>query len=173
MSKYAKEVNRCLLSIRAGDKSAMETLFDITANHLKVVIKYYLIDKSYLDDVLLQTYERAFSYINSFNSEFDGYNWLCGIAKNLAYAYNKKEITTCDIDSLNLEDVSDDWVNNIETQIDLSRAIKDLDDIDKEIVFLRFYMHDSLSKIAQKLGVSKVAIHKRLKRICKIIREEY
>ncbi len=88
MSRYAKEVNRCLLSIREGDESAMLTLFDLTANHLKAVIKCYLFDKSYLDDVLLQTYERAFFYIKSFDSKLDGYNWMCGIAKYLSYSYN-------------------------------------------------------------------------------------
>ncbi len=173
MSKYAKEVNLCLLNIRKGDESAMTTLFDLTANHLKAMVKGYLVNKIYLDDVVLETYERVLSYINSFNPELDGYNWMCGIAKNLAYSYNGKETPTYDIDLLKDDKEYKDWLDNLETKIDLSLVIKELDDIDKNILFLRIYMQESLKEIALKLGVSKVAVHKRLKRIYRTIREKY
>lgn len=173
MSKYAKEVNKCLLSIRAGDKSAMATLFDITANHLKAIVKCYLANKMYLDDVVLETYERVFLYINSFNPKLDGYNWMCGIAKNLAYSYNGKEMPTCSMDISNGDVALNDLLGDIDTKIDLLLAIKHFDEVDKKILFLRFYLQESLSEIAQQLGVSKVAVHKRLKKICKSIRENY
>ncbi len=173
MSKYAKEVNLCLLNIRKGDESAMTTLFDLTANHLKAMVKGYLVNKIYLDDVVLETYERVLSYINSFNPELDGYNWMCGIAKNLAYFYNGKETLTYDMDLLKVDKEHNDWIDKLETKIDLSQVIKYLDDKDKYILYLRVYRQESLNEIALKLGISKTAVHKRLKRIYKIIREKY
>ncbi len=173
MSKYAKEVNKCLLSIRDGNKSAMTTLFDLTANHLKVIVKGYLFNKIYLDDVVLETYERVLSYIDSFKPELDGYNWMCTIAKNLAYSYNNKELPTCEINSTNYNVAYDDWLNNLEMQMDLSLATKDFDEVDKKILYLRFYFEKSLNEIAQELGCSKVAVHKRLQKICKLIRKNY
>lgn len=173
MSRYVKEVNMCLLRIQAGDESAMTSLYNITANHLKAMIKGYLKNKLFLDDVLLETYERVFLYINSFNPKLDGYNWMCSIAKNLAYAYNNEEIPTVDIDLLKGEVVPDDWLEALETQMNLSLVMKYFDDIDKKVLYLRHYTQESLSEIAKKIGVSKTAVHKRLKNIYKIIRENY
>lgn len=173
MSRYVHEVNRYLSSIRKGDRSAMLKLYDLTANHLKGVICLYLGNKTYLDDVLLETYERVHTYIDSFDAEQDGYNWMCGIAKNLAYTYNKKEMCAYDTVATEVEPIAEDWCETLEIQMDLSSATKDLDDVDKRILYLRFYMQATLDEIAQEIGVSKPAIHQRLKKIVKIIRKNY
>lgn len=124
MSKYAKEVNECLISIQKGDQSEIKTLINITSNHLKAMIKGYLVNKIFLNDVLFETYERVLLYIKSFNPLLDGYNWMCRIAKNLSYAYNKDEMPTENIDDLNEEIIPTDWQESIETKIDLELAIK-------------------------------------------------
>ena len=173
MSKYAKEVNMYLLSIREGDESAMKKLYDLTANHLKGFIWGYLRNKSYLDDVLMQTYERALSYIATFDAKKDGYNWLCEIAKNLAYSYYSKDVPTVDIDSLQGEAFSNNWSDDLEAKIDLSLAMEKLNETDQRIFYLRVYVQATLSEIGKEFGISKVAVHLRLKKIYKIIGKNY
>lgn len=172
MSQYVKEVNTYLLSIREGDKSAMTILHDTTYNHLKKFIWGYLKNKSYLDDVLLQTYERAFLYISSFDETRDGYNWLCEIAKNLAYDYNQ-EVATVDIDLLPSDVIQNTFSDNVEAKIDLELATQELDDTDKKIYDMRFYLQSTLSEIGKELGISKVAVYLRIQKIKKIIKKNY
>lgn len=173
MSRFAKEVNTCLVKIREGDKSAMTPLYNLTANHLKGMIYIYLKNKLYLDDVLSDTYERVLLYIDSFDADRDGYNWLCEIAKNRAYTYDAIETHRMEADLINGGVVLDDWENLLETQIDLSRAMKDISDVDKKVLFMRHYMQAPLSEIAKELGVSKTAVFLRLQRIYKNIRKKY
>lgn len=173
MSRYVKEVNKCLVSIRQGDRSAVLKLHDMTVYHLKGFIWGYLSNKACLDDVILETYQRVTTYINSFDEERDGYNWLCGIAKNVAYTHNKKENRAHETVSTEVEPVAQDWCEALETQLSLASAMKDLNDVDRRILYLRFYNQSTLDEIAKEFGVSKTAIFYRLQRILKTIRKNY
>lgn len=87
MSKFAKEVNRYLIKIKCGDRSqeALKKLYDVTSNHLQIVAKVYLRNKSYADDVVIETFQKAFLYIDSFDETQDGYNWLCNFLIRLIF----------------------------------------------------------------------------------------
>ena len=77
MSRYAKEVNACLSEIQKGNRAQFAVLFDLTANHLRVIAKKYLFNKSDCDDVVSDAYLKVYQYINTFDNNQDGYNWLC------------------------------------------------------------------------------------------------
>lgn len=54
---------------------------------------------------------------------------------------------------------------DMENKLDLFTAMKGLDESDKEILRLRFYEDMTFENIGKELGLSKVSVHKRLKRI--------
>ena len=85
MSKYRKQVNKCLEKMRFGDESGLKELFSCTLQNMLGVAKWYLYDKSFAEDVVAETYEKAARSISSFDCKQDGYNWLYTIAKNTAF----------------------------------------------------------------------------------------
>lgn len=54
---------------------------------------------------------------------------------------------------------------NMEDSIDLFTAMKDVDDVDKEILRMRFYEDMTLEDIGKEIGITKTAVCKRVKRI--------
>ncbi len=171
MSKYAKKVNRCLMMIKQGDESWYRELFDLTFNHLSIIAKMYLCDKSYCNDVVMETYERVMKYINTFNEGQDGYNWLCQIAKRVAYAINSQNYMFDNASEIEETNICDDFFDKADRNIDLNNIIDKLDPENKTIVVSYCYLDMTYEEIGRKIGKTKSAVHKRLKKILKELKK--
>ena len=171
MSKYAKEVNKCLTKIKYGDVSQYEKLFDLTWNHLNVVAKHYLNNSSHSDDVVMEAYERVIKYINSYREGLDGYNWLCKITEMVAYAYNKQESVFDNAKTIQSDDVSNDFTESIELKTDLDNIIGRFDSESKTIIICYFYLGMTYEEIGKRVGKTKSAICKRIKLLLKEIKD--
>lgn len=169
MSKYAKEVNKCLVKIKHGYKSHYKDLFDLTWNHLSFVAKFYLNNKSNSDDVVMESYERVMKYINSYKEGSDGYNWLCKITEMVAYAYNEKESVFDRSNTIESVEIKD-FTEEIETKIDLDNVINRLDSESRDIIKCYFYLGMTYEEIGNKVGKTKSAICKRIKLILQDIK---
>lgn len=165
MSKYEKDVNKLLKAIKRGDTTKFGPLFEYTANHLVGVARYYLIDKSYHDDVVSEAYERIFRYIDSYDENQDGYNWMCKITENVAHDYNEqfaKELAISEID-LKQRAAADSRFDD--AYLDLSRAFDTLDPFSRELLYKYFFFEYSYGELAKENNVTKNAIKKRIDRI--------
>lgn len=171
MSKYAKEVNKCLERLKRGDDSQYQALFGITWNHLCVVAKYYLKNKSYCDDVVMEVYERVMKYISSYKEGMDGYNWLCKITQRVAYSFNKKDRIFENSVEIEESDAEEDFTNIVDIKTDLDKIIKNLDPESRKIIVGYFYLNFTYEEIGKKLGKSKSVIYKQIKRILKKIKK--
>lgn len=99
MSKDIKKVNALIARIQAGDKKAPDLLFAEIGGLLLNVAKKYLYDKSLAEDLLSDVFLELYSSgAKTFDSSFNGLNWLFTIVKNKAYHYNLKEGKTVNID---------------------------------------------------------------------------
>lgn len=168
MFRYTKAVNEYLFRIKQGEKSLYEPLFQLTALHLRKVAKLYLQNKDLAEDVVADAFVKIFKYIDSFDCEQNGYNWMCKIAQNIAITYNVSESKTARLEQKfakeNAELIRDNF-----NEIEFYEQISMLDEMDKEIMIARFYFGQSLSDIGKRYHLSKVAIFHRIKKICKII----
>ena len=171
MSRYSKEVNRYLVGIKKGHTAQFKELFDLTYNHLCVVAKTYLLDKSHCDDVVMDTYDRALRYINSFKEGQDGYNWLCRIAQRSAYSFNKSEKNY--FGSLPIDDLSLTYDERALTddKVELSCALDKLDEQSKKIVLRYYYLGETFEEIGREMGMTKSGVNKRLKKILKELKK--
>lgn len=103
-------------------------------------------------------------------------SYLAGITKNLIKEkYRKRKI---DFDMSNYDDI--DITNNIdlynnerETLYDLESKIKNLKDIDREIIKLFYYSSKSVKDIAKILNMSEFNVKTKLHRIRKKIKQEF
>ncbi len=171
MSYYAKEADSYLTAIKHGDLTQLKPLFDLITNHLFGVINYYLSDKSYLEDVLFEVYERALMYVNSYKEGSDGYNWICKIAENVSRKYNirqNNDVSLSDVEGV----ISSDLSENISIErIDLLSAIDKLDYTNREIIYKYFYLGETMEEIGAEFKLTKSAIKKRLDKSTKFLKK--
>ena len=90
MSKHGDYVNSLLKKIKKGNIDAFEKLYECTYNHLQLIVRKYLKNADLLEDVMQELYMRVFKYVKNADLEQDGYNWMCKIAENCAYEFNKR-----------------------------------------------------------------------------------
>ena len=161
MSLLRGEVNRILKKLKSGNNAMMQELYQVTANHLKVIAYQYIFNKNDWEDVLMETYIRVQKYIQTFNDEKDGYNWLCRIVENIAHDMNRKnhrEIPSEDeylafcVDNTMLESFKND---------ELLRALSTRTSLEQELVYLKFYRGLTYKEIAVVVGrkVGEVKLH--------------
>lgn len=165
MSVYAKEVNEYLSAIKHGDNSKFKPLYEMIASRILGVARYYLIDRSYCDDVVSEVFQKIYLYINSYDESRDGYSWICRITRNIAFNFNNKvsqKPGNPEPDSVHQELA---LVEDAERRVDILRVIDKLDPESREIVYLRFYLHSTYQEIGDKLHISKVAVKKKIDKI--------
>lgn len=169
MSKFRLEINRLLNKIKKGDKLKQQILFDTTYNHLKIIALMYAKDKNDYEDILLESYLRAFKYINNFDSKKDGYNWLCKIVENVSYDYNNKvEITEPLVGKLEKNLFNERYFE--ERDVLISEIIK-LPIYEQKLLYMKFWENYSYSEIAEILKSKKSTIHRQTTSIIKKLME--
>ena len=166
MSIYAKEVNKYLVALKNGDITQFKPLYEAMQTHVLGIARYYLVDKSYVEDVTSEVFQKIFLYVNSYQENTDGYNWICRITENVAYNYNNRVLpTTVDptvADSVDRELVGSD---KTEDKLDLFRAIDALETENREIIYQHYFLGKTYQEIGEKLRISKVAVKKRIDKI--------
>ena len=172
MSFFGKDINKILSRMQAGDERAKEELFEKTYNHLKAVAYRYLHDKNDAEDVLSNVYLKVFSSIKAFNKEKDGYNWLCKIVQNEAYDFNKKATSDLPIEDEILGTWQSDFDEGLAQTDEIWRWLKEYDERDRKIIYLKFWEEYSYAEIAQTLNMKKSNVHKRVSKIIAEILEK-
>lgn len=169
MSVFTKEVNEYLLGYQQGDKSQLGLLFNKTAMHLRGVARIYLVNKSYDEDVVSDTFVKVSEYIHSFDNNQNGYNWLCKIVQNTALTYNGGQAKSAKVELKYVRDNVKLLVEDDFDAFDFLMMISELDEPDHTIAIKRFCFGCTYDEIGKEYNVSRVAIFSRVRKICKII----
>lgn len=168
MLEFTKEVNDCLLKLQQGDDAQLGLLFNLTANHLRGIAIRYLFDKNSAGDVVSEVFLKIDKYIASYRKGENGYNWMCKITQNTAQTYNKKQLIRTLSEQKFVYGCDSDYYDKNIDNIDFISQFKDLSPMDKEIVYRWLFLDEQQQIIGDKLNLSKVAVNKRIKNICKI-----
>ncbi|MCH5146873.1 MAG: sigma-70 family RNA polymerase sigma factor [Clostridiales bacterium] len=165
MSIYAKEVNAYLSAIKHGDNSKFKPLYELIASRILGVARYYLVDRSYCEDVTSEVFQKIYLYINSYDESKDGYSWICRITRNIAFNFNNK--VSQNPDNIESDSVLQEIVlmEDTDKRLDILRAIDKLDPESREIVYLYYYLQNTYQEIGDKLHISKVAVKKKIDKI--------
>ena len=168
MSFLGRKVNKILLKIQKGDEKHKNILLDTTWNHLLKIAYRYAYIKADAEDILVEAFSRAFDYINAFNNEKDGYNWLCTIVKNVAIDLKDKQKRN---KMLPLE-VADyilpqerDFSQEIATKDLFDRLLKPYSEQDKNLLTLYLIDNFTFREIAIQTGMTKSNAHKRVRKM--------
>ena len=176
MSKYKDVTNKYLIALQEGDTEKFAQFFyEMRGTFARIALRF-LFDKSHWEDVLSETYLKISKNIASFNRFKDGYNWILKIIENAAKDINTKESRYVSVDLIEKLYIPDDYdpFAEIEADLDLTYALKDLDKSYLYVAILHFRAGRTQAEIAKMMGISKPAVCQRIriiKQACKKYKE--
>lgn len=166
-----QKINKYLLNLKKDNGKSLAKLFEYTYSNLYKVAYTYLNNKSDAEDVLSQAYENVVNYINTFDKNMNGYNWMFTIVKNCAIEFNKNEArrldVTCDLD----ENIQDN--NDVLERLLLKDSLSTLSDFELDLVRRRYWEGWTVKEISQDLNIPITTIYNRLDIIYKKLRKFY
>ena len=100
-----KRVDEYLVSLRQGDSSALDCLYELTSKQIYAVCYSYLHDPHDSSDALSDTYLAIVKNIDKYRGE-SGYNWIYTIAKNISLNMIREKKKTVAVDFYDEETVN-------------------------------------------------------------------
>lgn len=168
------EIYEYLKRLKNGDRS-LEKFYCAASGYIKFVAYHYLVDKSFVDDVVNSTFFKIFDNIQTFDENQSGKAWISKIAQNEAYTINNRERRH---NHISLDEISEevacitDNSKNLDFVSAFEKALSELDAQDREIVVLRFYNDITFAEIANRLNMHVGTVYKKYIRSIKIIYDE-
>jgi RNA polymerase sigma-70 factor (ECF subfamily) len=128
------------------------------------------------DDLTQQVFLKAIENIHTFKENASLFTWIFKIAQNTVKnefrsSSRKKEIPYDFID-YESQSISLDFAKNVEIRIDISSALKKLNELDQQIISLRFFVDCTLLEISKIVGMRESAVKNRLYRSLEKLRRE-
>lgn len=125
------------------------------------------------DDVIQNTFIKAFRAINNFEERSSLYTWLYRIATNEALSFQKSKVAkaTMPIDDVThkVEEKSSNDFDHVDAISKLEKAMEDLPEKQRLVFNMRYYDEMSYQDISQILGTSigalKASYHHAVKKI--------
>ena len=152
-------------------KKIIGALFEKHADHIFAYILGILGDAAEASDIVSETFVRAFAEPRLAAADFNCRAWLFTVATNLARnhigRYLKRFLSfsgsNLDLRSSKIPGV-EETVRRNEDFIKLSKALRTIDQTDREIIFLKYFEEMSYAEIAKITGLSESAVGSRLSR---------
>jgi len=128
------------------------------------------------DDLTQQTFLKAMENIHLFKRNSSLFTWIFKIAQNIVKneyraKSRNKEIAQEAID-FESQSVSLDIAKNVDIRIDISAALAKLNDLDQQIISLRFFVDCTLLEISKIIGMRESAVKNRLYRALDKLKKE-
>ena len=142
-------------------------------NIVHKICRMYTNDQESHNDLFQEITIQLWKAYPNFRGDSKFSTWMYRVALNTAitlYRKTKKEIRTQDYDEVSFRIRAEDYNDEEEQQLKLMyKAIKELNDIDKALVFL--YLEDqSYKEISETLGISEVNARVKMNRVRKALR---
>ncbi|MCR5314832.1 MAG: sigma-70 family RNA polymerase sigma factor [Bacteroidaceae bacterium] len=176
MSKYNEEETLKRLQDPKTQTRAFEEIVNHYSQPLYWQIRRLVVEHEDADDVLQNTFIKAWTNISSFRGESKLSTWLYKIAYNesLTFLNHKREqLSIDDLNSMVTETLeSDPYFDGDETQLMLQEAINSLPDKQKAVFNMKYFEEMKYEEMSQITGTSvgalKASFHLAVKKI-----EEY
>lgn len=168
------EINEYLKRMK-NDEPCLDEFFYAISGYIKFIAYKYLIDKSFVSDVVMNTFCKIVDNIKHFDERQNGKAWISKITQNEAYNVNNSEKKhshmSLDVVSEEIACTTDD-TKGLEFVADLQKALSKLDEKDRKIVELRIFEDLTFEEIAHKLDMHVGTVHKIFKRSVKKINDD-
>ncbi|RCW50294.1 RNA polymerase sigma factor [Paenibacillus prosopidis] len=161
------------------DKEGNIKQFEISYDQYRKRIRKYLslkVNPMIVDDLTQQVFLKAIENIHTFKENSSLFTWIFKIAQNTVKnefrSLSRKKEINYDFADYESQSVSLDFAKNVEIRIDISSALKQLNELDQQIISLRFFVDCTLLEISKIVGMRESAVKNRLYRSLEKLRRE-
>lgn len=132
---------------------------------LYAIIMGFTNDHDETDDLLQETFIKAYQHLHTFRAESSLYTWLCRIAINLSISYTRKRKLRQFFSVDTMEEILPSGIDGPDTTTEkdelrkhIKKAVDQLSEKQKKVFILRYYDELSHAEIAQITGNSEGTI---------------
>ena len=173
MSKYNEEETLIRLQNPKTQTRAFEEIVNHYSQPLYWQIRRLVVDHEDADDVLQNTFIKAWTNITTFRGESKLSTWLYKIAYNesLTFLNHKREqLSIDDLNAMTVESLeSDPYFDGDETQRQLQEAIASLPDRQRQVFNLKYFeemkYEDMSTLLGTSVGALKASYHHAVRKI--------
>jgi len=149
-----------IADVANGDEAAFRQLYDRFADRVYRYAYTILRGEHLAEEVAQETMIAVWKGASKFAGRSKVSTWIFGIARNQAYSLVRKEIRTERVPDVSL--VQPDPAPGIHRQQRVARALEQLSDDHREVVFLTFYEGLSYGEIASILDIPRGTVKSRM-----------
>jgi RNA polymerase sigma-70 factor (ECF subfamily) len=160
-----------LVRVRSGDRDAYAQLYALLAGNVQGILRQRLASNPALvDEVLQETWIRVWKYARRYDPALGpALGWIASIARNEANRQLAARGSTDELDADLASSLPDLDVDELPGRL---RSLP-LDELDLKICYLVFYLDHTQAELAQQLDLPLGTVKGRMRRILKIVRNEY
>ena len=161
--------------VRAGRVSFFEMLMSRHTERLRRVVRSVLKDDAQVDDVLQETFMRAYTNLGTFAGQAKFSSWLLRIAVNEAIERKRGAVDHVDVNDVELKAKGagpEDALASRQLGQVLEKAVEGLPENYRNVFMLRVVDGFSVAETAWVLGVSEEAVRTRAFRANAQLREQ-
>jgi RNA polymerase sigma-70 factor, ECF subfamily len=152
---------------------------EVTYEQYRKRIRKYLslkVNPVIAEDLTQQVFLKAMENINTFKGNSSLFTWIFKIAQNTVKnefrSLSRKKEILYDFTGYESQSISLDFAKYVDIRIDISSALKKLNELDQQIISLRFFVDCTLFEISKIVEMRESAVKNRLYRSLEKLRRE-
>lgn len=158
--------------MQRGREDALEWAYDRYVPFVKSIVYNVLIkfnDSGAVEECINDVFVSAWNNCSKFSGDESKFkNWIGAIAKFKAIDYyrnlSKKTEDELNDDEISKEDSLEDEIINSENKREIIELLNNLEEVDRKIFIMKYFLGMSAEEIGRKLKITKMAVNGRLYR---------
>ncbi|WP_298453641.1 sigma-70 family RNA polymerase sigma factor [uncultured Prevotella sp.] len=152
-----------MLASDSTKRKAFNAIVKLYSERLYWKIRYIVLSHEDANDVLQNTFLKAWNNIDTFHNKSKIFTWLCSIAINEALDYLRKNRNNTTVDIAETPSVSknllaDEYFDGDEAHALLLEAVSKLPDVQRTVFNLKYFDNMKYSEISEILNTSEGAL---------------
>lgn len=159
-----KQINTLLVNIARGDAAALDDLSCLVSARMLSVAMSVLCNRASAEDAVQEAFVRIVDNCNRYKRDTNGYAWICKVTQNVALNMLRSERrhSADNIDDMRSLPSDDDVQQRSETELLLQDAMSALTDVERQLVYRKYFMELTVRDIARDMGMSKSTVQRQI-----------
>ncbi|MDQ0061740.1 RNA polymerase sigma factor [Paenibacillus harenae] len=147
------------------------------SQYRSAICKYFTvkINRTVADDLTQHVFLKAAENLHRFNANSSLFTWIFSIAQNTVKneyrSLSRKKDIISDFTSMEPQSISLDFARFVDIRIDIGSALKQLNELDQQIITLHYFVDCTLLEVARIVGMRESAVKNRLYRALEKLRK--
>lgn len=155
------------VAVSRGDESAFEQIYGLFANRVRLAAWRVSHRPDWLDEIVNEAWYRAFQKRTTYDPQKPFLQWIAGIVQNVYREQCRKSPMIIgeqgpDPNNVRLDEVTPEQLaDEAEILSGLNDCVGQLDQVERQIVKLRFFENKTLRELSQIVGIPEATLRER------------